>query len=260
MNLDLRELIVRYGDLIALDRVSAVIRPGRITVVLGPNAAGKSTLLRCLLGAIRPTAGAVLLDGQPTHRIAARQLAQRMAFVPQRAASMAGYTVREVVEIGRYALPRDAERVEQALERMGLQSLADRAIHTLSVGQQQRVTLARALAQLEPGGCLVLDEPTSAMDLRHARAACRVLREMAEGGATVIVALHDLLAACLLADEALLLHEGRLAAHAPAEAVLEPARLEHIYGVPFVEVPVGEVGRTLVPRDFIREAPRATAD
>ena len=111
--------------------------------------------------------------------------------MPQRSTVSAAFTVREVVELGRFALPPSRRRVDQALADLDLQEGADRPYPALSVGQQQRVTLARAVAQLASDGHLVLDEPTSAMDLRHVRDTMKLLRRLADGGATVLVALHD---------------------------------------------------------------------
>lgn len=247
MTLVLEQLGVRFGDRAALDAVSWSFRAGRITVVLGPNAAGKSTLLRCLVGAQRPTSGRVLLDDQPVHRLSPRAVAQRVAYVSQRPTALAGFTVREVVGFGCYARATARNRIDAALERLELTEHAARPMHELSVGQQQRVSLARAIAQLNNEGMLVLDEPTSSMDLRHARRVSQLLRELTHGGATVIVALHDLVAASSLADEALLFDAGRLIVSGTAEEVLEPGRLEAVYGVPFVETVSTGGRRTIVP-------------
>ena len=233
MTLLVEHLDHAYGRRAALIDICAEAAPGRVTALIGPNAAGKSTLLRCAVGSLRPRAGCVRIDGAPAHRMRARRLAERIAYVPQRSNVAAAFTVRQVVELGRYALLANRTRIDEALERLDLQDVVDRPFPELSVGQQQRVTLARAVAQLEPGGHLLLDEPTSAMDLRHVRDGLRLLRELAGRGATVLVALHDLSAAAALADEVWLLAAGRLVATGPAEAVLEPARLGAVFGVGF---------------------------
>lgn len=233
-----------------LDGVTAEAPNGRITAVIGPNAAGKSTLLRLCIGALRPRSGRALVDGTDAVALRGRRLAERIAYVPQRASVAAAFTVREVVELGRYALPRDRRRVEDAIERMGLRELADRPYPELSVGQQQRVTLARALAQVEPPGNLVLDEPTSAMDLRHARRCFDVLRDLAQRGAAILVAMHDLTAAAALADDAWLIESGppgRLNMAGAAEAVMQPQRLEAIFGVPFEWLERPGARRVLLP-------------
>ncbi len=217
----------------ALRGVSVDAAPGRITAVLGPNAAGKSTLLRCVIGALTPTAGCVLIDGTPADRLDPKTLAGRIAYVPQRPTVAAAFTVREVVELGRYALPASRRKIDDALEQLDLQDIADRPFPLLSVGQQQRVTLARAVAQLAPGGHLLLDEPASAMDLYHARTCTALLRRLADRGATVVMAMHDLALAASTADECWLLQDGRLVATGPTREVMDVQRLQEVFGVEF---------------------------
>ena len=233
MSVAVQQLSHWYRRLQALDGIHTTATPGRITAVIGPNAAGKSTLLRCVIGALRPGRGQVLVEGEPAHRLRTKRLAERIAYVPQRSTVSAAFTVREVVELGRFALPPSRRRVDQALADLDLQEVADRPYPALSVGQQQRVTLARAVAQLASDGHLVLDEPTSAMDLRHVRDSMNLLRRLADGGATVLLALHDLMLAASLADECWLLDRGRLAAAGPARDVLGLDRLHEVFGVGF---------------------------
>ncbi|MHC4414491.1 MAG: ABC transporter ATP-binding protein [Planctomycetota bacterium] len=222
-----------YGPLRALDGVDVEATPGRITAVIGPNASGKSTLLRCIIGGLRPTEGQVLIEGAPAHRLKTKRRAQRIAYVPQRAVVSAAFTVREVVELGRYALPPDRGQVELALRRLDLADVAGRPYPALSVGQQQRTTLARAVAQLARDGHLILDEPTSAMDLRHVRDSLMLLGELAEAGATVLIAMHDLPLASIVADDCWLLESGRLVAAGTTSEVLKLERLRAVFGVRF---------------------------
>ena len=221
-----------YGAQDVLRDISAKTRPGRILAVLGPNAAGKSTLLKCIMGVLPPGHGAVLIDGKPAHRTAARRLANRLAYVSQRPMLSAAFSVKEVVELGRYALSPDPARVAQALDRLALTDLEHRLFPELSIGQQHRVMLARALAQLSPGGCLVLDEAMSAMDLRHVHRTMTMLRELTEN-ASVVMVLHDLALAARLADDVWLLRDGRLVAAGAKEEVLSLPRLEELFGVAF---------------------------
>ncbi len=241
MSLVVEALTFRYGSVQALDGVSAQARPGSVTAVIGPNAAGKSTLLRCIIGRRRPASGRVLIDGEPAHRLRTARLAQRVAYVPQRPEVSAAFTVREVVELGRYALPRDAARVDDALGRLDLVSIAGRPFPELSVGQQQRAALARAVAQLSPDGHLILDEPTAAMDLRHVRDSTTLLREVADGGATVVLALHDLALAAAMADEVWLIDGGQLVGSGRSREVMQLDRLRAVFGVDFawIERPGG---------------------
>jgi iron complex transport system ATP-binding protein len=219
-----------------LQQVSAQAAPGRITALLGPNAVGKSTLLRCVIGALRPTAGEVLLDGQPAHRLRGRRIARRIAYVPQRSIVSAAFTVREVVRLGRYALEVDEKRIDDAMAQLELSEVAKRPYPALSVGQQQRVALARAVAQLAARGLLILDEPTAAMDLRHAHNCFSLLRRLADEGVTVLMAMHDISAAATIADDAWLLAggpPGRLVAGGTVAEVMQPDRLEDVFGLGF---------------------------
>ena len=187
-----------------------------------------------------------LIDGEPAHRMAPYFLAQKVAYVPQRSTVAAAFTVREIVELGRYVLPVNHQRVDDALARLQLTDLAHRPYAELSDGQQQRVTLARALAQLNfrqssdkredaaevESPHLVLDEPMSAMDLRHVRDVVSLLRELSSQGVTILIALHDLTLAAAIADDVWLLEDGTMTAGA-ADEVLTVQRLREVYGVPF---------------------------
>lgn len=237
MALRIDHLSFAYGRHSALRDVTARAEPGRVIAVIGPNAAGKSTLLRCVIGALKPTGGRILLGDRPVHRMSARALAAQVAYVPQRSVVSAAFAVRQVVELGRYALAANPRQVSEAIERMDLTNVADRPYRTLSVGQQQRVTLARAFAQIGEGGYLVLDEPTSAMDLQHAAMTFRLLRESARDlDSTIIMAMHDLSMAAAVADDAWLLENGRLLAAGSACEVLAPDLLARVFGVGFMWV------------------------
>lgn len=237
MSLRLERLSFAYpppGTRVVED-VSAQAMPGRITAIIGPNAVGKSTLLRLMAGLLAPDRGRVRLGEVDVHRLDARQRAARLAYVPQRPRVDAPFTIREVVALGRYALAPSPEAVSVALEQCGLADKADQLFNTLSVGQQQRTALARALAQVHgrPNAAMLLDEPTSALDPRHVQQTSRVLRESAKAGRIVIVILHDLILARSLSDEAWIMHEGRLVAAGPTQEVCEPALLGKVYGVRF---------------------------
>ena len=232
-----------YNRRQVLRNLSACMSAGQVTALLGPNAAGKSTLLRCIIGSLRPKLGAVMIDGIATHRMRVRDLATRLAYVPQRSIVSAAFTVREVIELGRYALPPNPSKVEYAIDRLDLEHLAHRPYPELSVGQQQRVMLARAVAQLSPTGNLLLDEPLSAMDLRYVQHSSVLLRELAAGGAAILIAMHDISLAAALADEVWLLDGGRLVASGEVAKVLSLDRLRAIFGVDFQWVE-SEGGRT----------------
>lgn len=232
--------------------VSLALKPGTVTAVLGPNGAGKSTLLRLLLGTLRPASGAgrVSLGDREVTSIDPWERAPALAYIGQRASLAGPMTVRRIVELGRHAVGSSAAAVEGAMAKAGVAELADRSFDTLSVGQQQRVSLARVLAQLDAatpgplGRTLLADEPVSAMDPRHSMEALAVFRSLAAEGIAVAVVLHDLTLALRYADSALLMDgTGRQAAAGPVADVLRAEVLAPVYGVGF-EV-VG--GRAVVP-------------
>jgi iron complex transport system ATP-binding protein len=223
--------------------VSAVFEPGAVTAVVGPNGAGKSTLLRLLLGAMRAGSGSARLDGADVARLPARERSGRLAYIPQRAQVAAPFSVAQVVRLGRFARPADEPAVEGAMRLMELEDRAAELFETLSAGQQQRVTMARAIAQLAgadvpPGGQVILaDEPTSAMDPRHELHALEVLRSEARRGRAVVIVLHDFTAAARFADRGVVLDEaGRVAATGPVAETIRAEVLSRVFGVPFREV------------------------
>lgn len=232
--------------------VSVTLRPGTVTAVLGPNGAGKSTLLRLLLGTLRPTAGSVKLGEEDASALDPWRRAGAVAYIGQRSELAGPMTVRRVIELGRHAVGDSDAAVDRAMSRAGVADLADQVFQTLSAGQQQRVSMARAMAQLDgPAGplgkTLLADEPVSAMDPRHAVSTLGLLRSLASDGAAVAVVLHDLTLALRFADTALVLNcEGGQAATGPVEGVLIPAVLGPVYGVGF-EVLNGASGRAVVP-------------
>lgn len=244
-----RNLSFAYGPgRPVLQDVSITCEPG-ITAVIGPNAAGKSTLLRLLAGLLTPTAGAVALDDRAMSSLSPPDRARRLAYVAQRPTISAGFSVREVVALGRFALPADSTAIQAAMDRAEVASIADRSFAQLSVGQQQRVALARALAQLSPfqfSKILLADEPIAAMDPEHALATCELLRSLSREGLTIAVVLHDLTIAARLADRVIILDaHGRIAAHAPPAEALTPERLGSIFHVRFAESSTAG-GRVLV--------------
>ncbi|MFG0286509.1 MAG: ABC transporter ATP-binding protein [Phycisphaerales bacterium JB039] len=226
------------ADQPVLRGVSCEIGPGAITVVVGPNGCGKSTLLRVLLGALRPQSGRVTLDGRDVQSIPPPKRAARLAYLAQRPTLGFGYTLYQYVRLGLHAAGDDQDgAVDSALERVGLMDRAGWRFGELSVGQQQRAALARALAQLArraEGAVLLADEPLSAMDPRRALESLQLLRERARAGAAVALVLHDLSLAATWADRALLLDaDGRPAAAGPAAETLREDRLRAIFGVRF---------------------------
>jgi iron complex transport system ATP-binding protein len=229
---------------IALDLV-----PGRLTVVIGPNGAGKSTLFRLLTGELHPTGGTVTVGGRDVRSLAAHSLARLRAVVPQQTILAFPFSVSEVVELGVTVpglMPAGAKARQLALSilaRVGLRALADRAYTTLSGGERQRVHIARALAQLDASALaasrqdqgskpltLLVDEPTSSLDIAHQLIVLDELKHQAALGRAVLAVLHDLNLSAANADEILLLSEGRQLARGKPGDVLTDALLSAAYG------------------------------
>lgn len=213
--------------------VTAALGAGRLTALIGPNAAGKTTLLRLMLGQLEPAGGVVRLGGRRVSAMAPRERARVMSYVPQRGGVSFGFSVGEVVAMGRYSGGRDDAGVSGAMAACEVSDLAGRPFAELSGGQQQRVLVARAMAQVggAAGRVMLLDEPSSHMDLRHQHALMRLLREQAGAGAAVLIVLHDLNLAAGYADDVWLMDGGELVAAGEWAGVLTRERLERVYGV-----------------------------
>ena len=220
-----------------LHQVSLEAPAGALTALLGPNGAGKSPLLKAVLGLV-PATGRITLDGQDLAPLSRMERARRIAWVPQRSRLQARLAVREVVRLGRFPhgggrSRADDRAVEAALERARVADLAPRPFPELSGGEQQRVLVARALAT--GARTLLLDEPTSAQDVRQALELHRVLAELVDDGCGLLVVLHDLAEARRHASRAVLLDAGRVHAAGPVEAVIAPDPIRQVYGVELVE-------------------------
>lgn len=224
-----------YGRRAVLVDVSLAVAAGEMVALAGPNGSGKSTLLGLLSGIRRPAAGTVTLDGVPLERVPRREAARRIAVVPQETSIPFPYTVTEMVLMGRAAHRRplalesahDVAVAEDAMRRTGVDVLAARTVTELSGGERQRVIVARALAQ-DPS-LLLLDEPTSHLDLRHAGAVLELATALHRRGVTVIAAMHDLTSAALYFPRLVFLREGRVVADGPAREVLTEASIRRVY-------------------------------
>ncbi|MFB7249426.1 metal ABC transporter ATP-binding protein [Microbacterium sp. NPDC056234] len=233
--IEVRDVTVRYGDVLALEDVSLTVEAGRVTGLIGMNGSGKSTLFKSILGLVRPATGTVALAGGDSASARRRGL---VGYVPQSEDVDWSFpvSVRDVVMMGRYGRqgitrrtrPSDRAAVDDALERVELQDLADRQIGQLSGGQRKRAFVARGIAQ--DAGILLLDEPFAGVDKRSEATIVRLLRELAASGRTVLVSTHDLHALPELADEAVLLLR-RVLFHGSVPEALEPARLARAFGL-----------------------------
>jgi len=234
----------------ALRDISFGVRAGERVALVGPNGGGKSTLLRVLCGALRATHGEVSLRGRALADVPLAERAGLIAYVAPGATFGAPLAVRRVIELGRRRRPARRDLIDAALERFELSGLAERNAQVLSAGQRQRVSVARAWAQLADceEGVLIADEPTSAMDPKHAGLAFGALTELSGQGVAVLAAAHDLTRAARFAESALLLGAGgRLLAKGSCESALSTDRLKDAFGVDFVrvETPAGAVLTTM---------------
>ncbi|HMA14697.1 MAG TPA: heme ABC transporter ATP-binding protein [Kiloniellaceae bacterium] len=235
---------VAFGSAEILRGSSLAVAPGEVVAVLGPNGAGKSTLLSVLAGTLRPQRGAAALEGKALAAWSPRALALRRAVLPQHSELAFGFSVLEVVLLGRSphagrsSRDEDVAIAEACLAEAEVAPLAGRVYTTLSGGERQRVQLARVLAQIgypEPadeGRYLLLDEPTASLDPAHQHATLRTARRAAERGIGVVAILHDLNLAALYADRLVVLSRGALAAEGPPEAVLTEALVREVFDLP----------------------------
>ncbi|TVY07677.1 ABC transporter ATP-binding protein [Paenibacillus cremeus] len=241
VRVDVGRLSKVFGSRRVLEEVSFQVKPGEWLGILGPNGSGKSTLLQLIAGVDRPATGEVRLDDQPVGQLARQALARKLAVLQQEALPPLSYTVREVIEMGRYPFQNwlgdepDASAgyaetlVERILEELRLGALAERPLDRLSGGERQRVALGKAMAQ-EPQ-LLLLDEPTTFLDIGYQVEMMSLVRTwQQERGLTVISVLHDLNLAAQYCDRLMLLHDGRAAGLGKPEDVLTAELLERVYG------------------------------
>lgn len=236
MSLAVQGLSLALGGVAVLDQIDASFAAGRVTAILGPNGAGKSSLLASLAGLRAPDRGVVALDGTPRARHDRRDLARRIGFLPQTADVHWDIDVETLVALGRFPHrgrwgENDADRaaITAAMAATDVTGLARRIVNTLSGGERGRALLARVLAGTPDW--LLADEPLASLDPAHQIDVLDCLRKIAEGGAGVIVVLHDLNQAARIADEVLLMRGGRIIAQGPPDRVLTPARIAETYGV-----------------------------
>ncbi|WP_110649133.1 ABC transporter ATP-binding protein [Salinicola peritrichatus] len=236
-----RQLSLSYGRGNArrsvIDALDLQLPAGQVTAIVGPNGCGKSTLLASLARLHAPDAGAVLLDGRDIQRLPAREVARRLALLPQDTQAPEGLTVAELIRFGRQPhqgllrqwSAEDRRVVEEALTAADLHALADRPLEAMSGGQRQRAWIAMAIAQQTP--LLLLDEPTSALDLGHQLEVFELIRELAASGKTLAMVVHDLVSACRFADYLVAMLEGRIVAAGKPSEVVTAELVRELYGV-----------------------------
>ncbi len=236
MSLIVSEVSFTYPGIPSVLRdISLAAEAGRILAIIGPNAVGKTTLLRIMLGLLKAESGSVALDGKQIDKMTLTERAAKCAYVAQRSTVDAPFTVYEVMKLGlNHVAPK---YINQAMESVGIEHLANRIYQQLSVGQQQRIAFARASAQIQNGSAgtaLLLDEPMSALDPKYCINIISQLRQIASRGSVVVVVIHDLPLAYRFADDVALLHDGGLFAAGTVEDTLHPENLEAVFGIPFM--------------------------
>ncbi|GHA93235.1 ABC transporter ATP-binding protein [Modicisalibacter luteus] len=230
-------LELAYGRVSVVRRLDLDLPHGQVTAIVGPNGCGKSTLLAGLARFHKPHAGAVLLDGCDIQQLPSRELARRLALLPQEAQAPEGLTVAELIRFGRQPhqgwlrqwSAEDRQVVDEALAAADLQSLANRPLDAMSGGQRQRAWIAMAIAQQTP--LLLLDEPTSALDLGHQIEVFELIRDLAASGKTIVMVVHDLVSACRYADHLVAMHAGDVVAKGPPGEVVTVDLVRRLYGI-----------------------------
>ncbi len=261
-------VVVRYpgASRNAVDDVSFTALRGRMTAIVGPNGSGKSTLVRALLGRQPLAAGHITIDGADLASMSRNDVARRVAVVTQREELAFPSPVHDYVSLGRFphrgawrgTVAADREAIGRAVSLAGIAPLLDRTVDTLSGGEWQRVRIARALAQ--GGDGMVLDEPTTYLDIAHEMEAFELLGRLARDGMAVLLVSHQLNLVARFADPLVLLHDGRVAAFGTPDDVMRGEVLERVYGWPLVVTRDPAVGApALVPlRGRTRAVPSST--
>lgn len=235
--LQARELTLAHGNRTIISGLETALPEGRVTAIVGPNGCGKSTLLNGLARIHKPRGGAVLLNGRDIHSLPAREVARRLALLPQETSAPEGLTVADLVRFGRHPhqswlqqwSEADQQALEQALAAADMTDLADRPLESLSGGQRQRAWIAMTIAQETP--VLLLDEPTSALDLGHQIEVFELIRSLTRQGKTIAMVVHDLGAACRYADHLIAMRDGRILREGAPSDVVTTELIEELYGV-----------------------------
>ncbi|MFJ3934470.1 MULTISPECIES: ABC transporter ATP-binding protein [unclassified Streptomyces] len=247
------QVTLAYDQRVIAEDLSVEIPDHSFTVIVGPNACGKSTLLRALSRMLRPTRGRVLLDGQAIHTLPARKVARTLGLLPQSSVAPDGITVADLVARGRYPhqgllrqwSAQDERIVQESMAATGVRELGERYVDELSGGQRQRVWIAMALAQQTP--LLLLDEPTTFLDIQHQLEVLDLCADLHESqGRTLVAVLHDLNQAARYATHLIALRDGRVVAEGPPEDVVTAELVEHVFRVRSQIIEDPESGTPLV--------------
>lgn len=235
--IEINHLCFSYGSHMVLQDVSCVVKPGRMTFLIGQNGAGKSTLFRCILGQLHAQKGEVLLNQRASTQYTIREMARYVAYVPQASNPVFSYPVKQVVLMGRSAYTSlfsspsksDEAIAQQVLERLGIAHLAEQGFSNISGGEQQLVLIARALAQ--QGQVLLMDEPTASLDYGNQVKVLMQVKKLCREGMSVLISSHNPQHALWFADEIIALDQGRIAAAGDTRAVMTPELMRRLYQV-----------------------------
>lgn len=236
--LTVEHIAVGYHDFLVLDELSVKIPEKKITTIIGPNGCGKSTLLKTISRLLRAQRGAIFLDGRAIQKLNTKEIARKMAILPQTAEAPAGLTVFELVSYGRFPHQKgfrtikkeDLHHIEWAIEVTGLSKFKDRPIEALSGGQRQRVWIAMALAQ--DTEILILDEPTTYLDMAHQLDILQLLKKLnEEEGKTIVMVLHDLNHASRFSDYLIAMRDGKIIAEGDPYTVMTPENLKAVFNI-----------------------------
>lgn len=242
-----------YHQQAVLQQISFMVNPGEIVAVVGPNGVGKSTLIKAASGVLPLISGSVTVSGVNIHKMSAPERARLIAVVPQAVKLPGAFNALDVVKMGRtpylgWLEPEnelDHEISLQAMQRTGTEAFTSRLVGELSGGEQQRVLIARALAQ--SADIMLLDEPTAHLDLRHQDNVLRLVRHLAQDdGLAILISLHDLNLVARYTDRVVLLSDSHIFSHGLPEDVLTPRDLAHVYGVQITVMPHPLDGKPLV--------------
>ncbi|MGG7445394.1 ABC transporter ATP-binding protein [Kosakonia oryzendophytica] len=238
MSLSTDKLSVSYQQQTVINALDLALPAGRVSVLIGSNGCGKSTLLKAMARLLTPQSGRVILDGLDIHASATQQVAQKLAILPQTPVAPEGITVRQLVSLGRFPWQNwlrqwseeDDQQVNEALRLTGTAPLQHRPVDALSGGQRQRVWIAMTLAQAT--GTLLLDEPTTYLDLAHQIEILELLRTLnRQQGKTIVMVLHDLNLACRYADHLVAVHDGRVYAQGAPQQIMSETLVQDVFNL-----------------------------
>lgn len=235
--LELINVDLGYGEEKICHGISTRFRPGEFTAIIGPNGCGKSTVLKALGRTLKPMAGKILLDGEELGNLRAKQIAQRIGILPQHPITPESMRVKDLVARGRHPyhslfrqwLPGDREIIDEAMQATGIAGMAEDLVVELSGGQRQRAWIAMVLAQHTD--YVLLDEPTSFLDIAYQLDVLELARDVARSGRAVVAVLHDLNQAAHYADRLVVMQEGRIVAQGSPAEVLSPTLLAEVFGI-----------------------------